>query len=409
MDKMSLYGSQINENSSGSYAKQVVIKTELPNPLRILDMPNGVEKYLISWILCDDDKKRPFVVENDYQGKSKLLQLMGDRSHFYQGGILESEKDDVTKKPKFIWEHKDPELFVRLLFNGDPSNSKSGSWKPSEEYIFNAIQRAPDIDEQGNVVYWCKENRHAKKLTIKVLAFKQLKDLLVYEGNLSEYDINLLRKIDKGNTNYFVMKAGANVPHVSIGPLTEEEQGYIRYNLQEECKLATDSEILKHLRNQLERIDLAMNTEWVLRFQEGASHDVPINVNSSTSTQSSDTGQSATSQQSSFSEKSGTAVPPVEVPKDSPLYQGVPEAKQGNAPVRSSRIPVEQPPVEEQPLSQKDTEECSFCHKMIPAGSIDCPECGCTLQEPCKKCGALFSTTATTCPNCGAVYAIGPS
>ncbi len=101
-DKMSQYASEIKEvGAPRDFAEEIEILKDVSNPIRLVDTPNGVERYYVSWILCDDDKKRPFNVENDNQGKSVLLKMLGDRNSFFKGGILESIKDEITKKGKY--------------------------------------------------------------------------------------------------------------------------------------------------------------------------------------------------------------------------------------------------------------------------------------------------------------------
>jgi hypothetical protein len=287
------------------------------------------------------------------------MKILGERDNFYKNGILESTRDELTHKAKLIWEDKDPELLLRVAYNNDPSTD-SGSWKPREEYAFNAIQRNPDRDEVGNLSFWCKENKHTKLLKMGIMAYKSLQDVRLNDGELSEYDINYLKKGVGFGTKHNILKAGANVPNVVIGPLTEEEKNYTRYTLQEEFKLSSASYILKFLRNQIFRIDTLMGTSWISQLEKQASIEAS----------NTDVVESVPS---TIQEKPKTGV----VTRMSP---------------RSAVLPK--------------TEVCGYCKKQIPAGSQICPECKNTLIEPCNKCGVPFSVFSDTCPACGEQYKI---
>lgn len=353
-DKMSKYASEIGEFDApkGDYAKQITIQKDTPNPIRLVDTPNGVERYYISWIICDDDKKRPFILENDLEGKSVLMKILGEKDNFYKGGILESVKDETTNKGKLVWESKDPELLLRIAYNNDPSG-QDGSWKPKEEYMFNAIQRNPDRDEQGTLSFWCKENKHTKLLKMGIMAYKSLQDVRINDGELSEYDINYLKKGAGYSTKHNILKAGAAVPNVVIGSLTEEEKVYIRYDLTKEAALTSSSDILRLLRNTIARIDTISGTNWISILEKSAGQEPALAPQTETST----------------------------------VKQTVPTRV-------STRKVAEQ------------TELCGYCKKSIPLNQEICPECKNVLQEPCTKCGVLFSVFADTCPSCGQTYKV---
>jgi RNA polymerase subunit RPABC4/transcription elongation factor Spt4 len=366
MDKMSSYASQIQEpgQGGGNFIQQIKIRKDSPNVLRLVDTPNGVERYYISWCLCDDDKKRPFIIENDREGKSILSQMLGDREHFYKGGILESVKDEVTNTGRLVHQEKDPELLLRIAYNNDPSGS-DGSWKPREEYMFNALQRWPDTDESGNLLYWCKENKHTKALVMGIMAFKRLQDVRLNDGELSEYDINYIKKGAGFSTQHNILKAGANLPNVVIGPISEEEAVYQRYDLIHETSLSSAPDILKYLRNQIERVDKVMNSSWLRKLEEQAGM-TPAN-------------------------------PEVDLPQQEALPQPTPAPESTPATRLGGRVPVQ----------EQKMEPCNYCKKMIPVGSEFCPECKTTLLEPCVKCGTKFSVLATVCPGCGKQYKLG--
>jgi len=370
MDKMSTYASQISDSGSGGggkFAQVIALKKEVPNPIRIVDTPDGVERYYVSWMLCDDEKKRPFIIENDRQGKSILAEILGERASFYKGGILESMQDPITKKAKLIWEDKDPELMLTVAYNGDESG-KSGSWKSREEYIFNAIQRNPDMDDAGNMFYWCKENKHTKILKMGILGFKHLQDVRMNDGNLSDYDINYIVKGAGMNTQHNIMKAGPAIPNVVIGPLTEEEVAYTRYDLIAESSLEPASKILQYLRNRIVRIDQLMGTNFIQRLEAQAAEE----------------------------EQVPTAQPPAQpTPNPAPAPESAPQAPPARVP---SRMAVAG--------QTGETVPCQFCKNMIPKDSDVCPSCKNTLMEECAnvKCKKKFSVFESVCPHCGQEY-----
>jgi len=213
MDKMSGYADQAkNDETSGGggggFAASIDIQKDVPNPIRLVDTPDGIERYYISWCCCDDGTRRPFIVENEKQGVSILGEMLGDRKNFYRGGILESVKDEATNSAKYIWEDKAPDLLLVIAYNEDASG-KSGSWKSKEEYMFNAIQRNPDVDkETGQPFFWCKENKHTKLLKMGRTAFLSLQDVRMNDGNPSEYDINYLKRGSGFSTKHTIHKAG---------------------------------------------------------------------------------------------------------------------------------------------------------------------------------------------------------
>lgn len=371
-DKMSLYASQLPSTggSSSEFVQVINLKRDAPNPIRLVDTPNGVERYYISWIMCDDGTRRPFIIENDWEGKGILAEILGDRQNFYRGGILESIQDPVTKKGKLIWEDKDPELLMLIAYNNDTSG-RGGSWKPKEEYIFNAIQRNPDIDDSGRITYWCKENKHTKVLKMGISAFKHLQDVRLNDGNPSEYDINYLVKGSGMSTQHNIMKAGANVPNVVIGPLTSEEESYQRYGLRQLSALTSSTKILQYLRDTIQRIDNLLGTSYIQRLEEKAAKEGFSGTVSVPSSHSASTTTTVT-----------TPTPP-------------------RVPVRGGTGSAQAAQVEKVP--------CGFCGVMIPKNSEICPACKNTLMEPCvnPQCGKKFSVFDSVCPHCGQEYQVG--
>lgn len=379
MSKMDEFASQMTTQGSGGgkvFPQKVVLKKNEPNPIRIVDMPDGLERFFISWILCDDDKKRPFILENSFEGKSLFMQMLGDRDLFYKGGILETEKDPITQKGVCKYQSKNPELFVRMLYNGDISGGE-GSWKPRETYIFNAIQRTPDVSPEGAQTFWCKENRHTKLLEMGPQGFKSLNDVRCNDGDLSTYDVNYMKKGQGQNTTHSVLKAGNAVPYTVTGFLSDEEKAYARYDLKEECKLTKAADFLKYLRNSISEIGNLLGKDWIALFEDQARKE-------------------------SASVPSTEASQPIQDSGPTCSQEAVSSEKEVAQPAR--RVPTRTPVSAESQVQTTDLIECGYCKEKIAKDSKTCPKCSQTLIEPCVKCNFPLSVFAEVCPSCGEVY-----
>ena len=188
-DNLSRYLETETSNNSGSreYAQEIIIN---PSAILRIVQPQSVVKCWRMWPVCDDGKKRPYIIANDHEGDSLLAKMLGDYNPFkyFKGGILESEKDEMTNQKRFIHEHKDPELFLILNYNGDKSGN-NGSYRPTREFLFNALDRKAEDkgDFMGQV--WCVVHKHFKLLRMPITGFEKLKQLIEQYGALDEYDI----------------------------------------------------------------------------------------------------------------------------------------------------------------------------------------------------------------------------
>jgi hypothetical protein len=61
--------------------------------------------------------------------------------------------------------------------------------------------------------------------------------------------------------------------------------------------------------------------------------------------------------------------------------------------VRSDNLPS--------PQENEITQECSACHRKIPANYTFCPHCGAKLQLSCPSCDNTIEKTWKACPHCG--------
>jgi hypothetical protein len=146
-------------NSNSLFPIEKEIKPAVANILRIVD-PEATVEYWESWMLCDDDKVRPFIVKNDFQGDSLLIKMLGDSKDYYRGGILSSKLDE-SKSKYYEYESVDPELLLHVAYNNDKSG-ESGSWKPTRKYPWNILDREPEDEGDIKGQNWCDVKKHTK-------------------------------------------------------------------------------------------------------------------------------------------------------------------------------------------------------------------------------------------------------
>lgn len=355
------------------YATEKEIKAEVPNIMRIVE-PNAYQKYWRMWPVCDDGKKRPFIVKNEHEGESTLLKMLGDSANYYRGGFLESRKADGGSK-YFVYEKAAPELFLLIAKNGNPRGD-NGSWKPSKEFAFNIIDRDVDYTEAKAPYNWCNTNKHTKLLRMKTTAFDSLVDTRDNDGPLDEYDVNYTKKGKGTDTVHSIRKAGAQFPTAVQGLLTAEEIAYDKYDLKYETRLASATYILKYLKETIAKVDQVMGTHFVdeLMAQSAA-----------------EKAQWETDNPEESSEADGAIdTPSAPAPQSAPAQQ-----------VAAPSVP---PRMRQATQSTSATEVCRGCGATIPAGSEVCPSCKSQLIAPCDACHKMFSTYDTTCPHCGHTY-----
>jgi hypothetical protein len=363
-------------NRSGkNFAVEKKIKTDLPNVVRIVDPESAVE-YFECWMACDDKDKRPFIVENSLQGQSILAKILGDRSTFFRGGILSSLVDEY-KNPYYEWDSVDPELMLQIAYNNDKSEN-SGSWKPTKKLAFNCIDR--EVETEGDLANqnWCKIKKHTKKLILGTTAFLSLLDVRDNSGAIDAYDINIKKTgSGKKGTKYNVMKAESQ-PSVIVGPITEDERNYERYELKVECALSPARYVLKYLKVTIARIDGVMGTKFLQELEAQAQMEGP----------GPEEDAKASVQQASPESSTSSRVPPTPV-EEAPAVR-----------TRTSAVK------EEKKEEAVEMVVCPFCKKNVPLAE-NCSECKKKLLEPCDTCGKPFLVTLNTCPYCGKVYKLG--
>jgi hypothetical protein len=389
-DYLDQYYEEVEEEEGGftkEYAVEKVIGSD-NNILRLVD-PKSVFKYYRCWPVCDDGKKRPFVIANDLEGDGIFAKIIGDYHPYkwYVGGILETEKDEFGGK-KYVYETTDPELMLQVAYNNDRSNN-NGSWKPRREFAFNCIDR--DLETKGDFMgqNWCKVNKHTKMIRMPATALQSLKLVHEQNGSPDEYDIAYTKQGSGRNTKHNIQKAGDKKPGVVIGFITDEELAYERYDLKEECKLSPALYILKYLEKTIERIDKIMGTNYLDQFKEQAEKEK----------------KAYEAQKGTVAAPAPESKPKVATPESAPQRN---ESVSGNgspqtATVRTSfvksRVPQNKP--------KEEVILCPYCGTEIPKSSEKCPQCSADLFAPCSECGERFSILETVCPKCHAVYTLG--
>lgn len=374
------------------YPEEVTLKKDVPNVLRFVNFSDtGVKRIREAWCLCDDNKMRSFVIETEHEGPSLLMQMLGDLEHFGKGGYLESIKkeDPNGGKATSYPIHKDADqmLYLRIAKNGDESG-KSGSWRGSDVFVTNVIQRWADIKD-GLQIFWCKENKHTKLLKIKSQAFASIKAMIANDGAPEMYDVNYFKSGDGTNTKHSIIKAGNMVTGVVVGELTPEEKAYTQYVLTKDIKNSASLYVLKYLRSAIEGVDRVMGTNWIQKHEEKAEQEkaefalqrgeTPAETNRVNTVPSQNTAPQDTVQH--IAQSPGPAV-------------------RGTAPVREA-VPVRGEPVQATFL-------CQHCNTYIPDTEVICTSCGKQVKAACSKCNVPFSVFESTCPNCGFVYAMAP-
>lgn len=386
-DNLNMYLETESSEGSGDrdFAQEVQISPSAV--LRIVD-PHSVIKIWRMWPVCDDGKKRPFVIANDFEGDSILARMLGDYHpyKYFKGGILESEKDDITGQKKYIYEAQDPELFLKLLYNNDKS-SNNGNWKPKREFLFNCIDRM--IETQGDFMgqNWCKVHKHTKILRMPITAFEKLKAIIEQNGGLDEFDL-FYEKVGQGrSTKHELQKAGEKNSFAFFGFITDEEKQYEHYDLKKEGALSSAQYVLKYLAESVQRINNILGADYYNEMLKQAEIEKEAWDKSHNS--------NYTPQQ-----VHQTQVPPVETSKPA-------QTQTASTPNESQSPPPTQPSIRTR--TPVNTINCPYCGESVATTTEVCPKCGQKLMEPCSKpdCQKPFSILLDTCPHCGTKYKLG--
>ena len=434
----------IKEYSTQEYATEVKIKSGSSCVFRIIDGSESYRRYYISWMQCDDDTIKPFITENDSQGKGILARIFGDQDNFYKGGYLESKKGQFGKVN--IHQAKDPELFKRLTEYWNPAYLGTGSAKPKREYIYNILHRDPELIN-NMMLNWCDANKRTKITRFGSKAFKGLAVVFENDGEFWEYDIVFSKTGDGSDTVNTVMKAGKNTAHTRFGLLTEEEKNYERYDLDNIVRLPSAFYILKNLRNTIERIDMVMGTSYLKELDEQrkieeeeynkhqADYDqknhttVPNTVTPPQGNPFDDSAIPFDNSNQVQAQIQRRVVVPATPAQQTIINQQQPIVQQPivQQPIVQQPIvqqPIVQQPIVQQPIIQQQPiqqtvinqqpvsrvpintamSKCGHCGADIPSDLATCPKCAGVLLSECDVCHNNFSTFANVCPYCNTVY-----
>jgi len=366
-DRMASEASKIVEGPEREYPEEVKTTSGMSNVLRLLDGSNSYRKYWISWVMCDDDSIKPFIVENEKDGRSILGKVFGDPESFFKGGYLESKKGQFGKVNTH--QSRDPELFKRMTEYWNPSYNGPGTCRPRKEYVFNVIHRNPDVDEKNMQFNWCDKNKHTKLLRMGARAFKALKVVRDNSGEFDAYDIVFSKQGTASDTFYTILKGDVGTPMNKIGPLSPEEVAYERYDLDFISRLASANYVLNNLRVTIERIANVMGVNWLAELEKQKM---------------------------------------IEDEMYAQRKEGSQQAPQDFVPPRKDAS-FQMPPRPMEPISAPSsaaTMECPFCHAKVAEGTLVCPSCRSTLLVDCDVCHKQILVNASKCPYCGQEYKI---
>lgn len=369
------------------YAKEVKIKSGESAVLRFLDGSDNFKSYQISWIMCDDDMIRPFIVKNESEGSSILGRMLGDPTNFCRGGFLESKRGAYGQV--FTYKAKDPELFNIMTNYFNPAFNGTGTSRPSIEAIYNVIHRNPEyIDTLQKEDVWCKVFKKTKVVRFKVSSMTALNNVESNNGSLVDYDI-IYEKINSGGKVVTqIMKVGIKTPYAVTGPVTEEEQAYERWDLNNLIRLSSAHYILTHLRSKVERISSAMNIDFYgeLVSQEKLEFDEYQKIKAQQKTESTNP---IIINSPTVGTKSA-ATPAIETPRTQEVTPKV-----------ITRNPIHRSAVKTEAMTV-----CGHCHKEVPESAETCPHCQQILKIECDNCGAMMGYFEEVCPSCGAKYSL---
>ena len=235
----------------------------------------------------DDDGKKfniKLPQREDVAAKNHILHRLYDR-------VMEATW--INKKKIFVNESKYPELWAAVTKTGysaekdGKSYSYAAGLKSTNVVVFNVIDRQDD---------WCEKNKHTKIVArqlnvddkgrvwatpgLKAFGFvNKLNDLITKYKNFEKYDVAIKKTGEQQNPfelkNASVYKqkdlleelknADGTLPEADIivvGPLTEAEVGYERYNLTKLYQPTSYTKILKRLPSVFKLCDSCLGTKF---------------------------------------------------------------------------------------------------------------------------------------------------
>ena len=402
------------DQSQGSTKNEFIqfkITPEKPNIGRLLD-PEGYIKYYESWINCDDNVKRRFIIgASTYDAKSQkevwewspLKDIIGDPNNWYRGGLLESIKGE-DKKQHFLLSDESEQAFIIVAKNGDVRGD-SGGWFAKKKYAWEIIPRGNSCDvdtETGEAFNWSITNKAFKVLEAGQTLFDAIALLAKTHGELDGRDINFTRN---NETDYKKIRYFAAIPDydkfkhiVKQGPITPEEKAYTSVGLKARYAVASAEDILKYLEQTIGMLETHTGRQLLNPIRRligrgetmsSAAPEAKPVEKPAVNTQSSPAKDLADDSNLPFD----TAIPaPAQVKAEEPkpfVGRAALKAAQAQA-APTSGVKV----------------TCGIFKTEIDASVENCPSCGTVNLQPCDACGTPFSQWLTKCPNpdCGHEY-----
>lgn len=221
--------------------------------------------------------------------------------------VMNDKWYDENKKPHVKAETEHPEIF-NILAKGsykpeDKNYKMAKGWKGQRVIIFNCIDHS-DMN-------WHKENKHTKLLSKSIgisrnpdgtviewpsvgvpsygFVSEKLVPLLKSYGSWEGFDIGIQRKNIPGTANVEVKAVNLSIlkqkdfldevkdlvkPElIVIGPLTDEEKSWEKYDIQKMYSPTSYSKIYNRLKNQIKQIDGVYGTKYLEKIEKFAAEE----------------------------------------------------------------------------------------------------------------------------------------
>ena len=244
----------------------------LGNLLESRQDPTDCRIVAHSWVAGKDGKKLPFywpLTEDNMIDESFIMY------RFMQ--TVTSGKWDKNIQAR-VFDHKDHPVFQSVKFNGDPTNAYEKGWYPGKSFVANVIDRSR--------MAWHKENKQTLVLSknyksssdpsksgffdtgVPPMAYEKIVDEVVaYDKKRlwDEYDVVVFRSsVDPlwwaFHGDYDVRKLESDLTEAELGlisktPLTEEEAGWQRWDLEKAFPASPLKWWKNHVGDMLKRWD----------------------------------------------------------------------------------------------------------------------------------------------------------
>ena len=273
--------------------------------VRLLGAPMGIQGYSpkptdpVELVVCDvkDDEGKRMVLKLPLRADQAANDHIVYRLYDKVCEVTWIKNNSTGKREKvFINKDKYPDLFEAVTKTGfkQDKDGKSYSYasglKGQQVVVYNLIDRSDD---------WCKENKHTKVLSKQVDIVTQddgsvrtfakigvpsfgftgkLADQISKYGNYENFDV-AIKKIGEQTNPYEVRNASKlksadlldellnddgsdlGADRIVIGPLTEEEKKYERYDLKKLYQPTSYQSIRKRLSSVFKLCDATMGTK----------------------------------------------------------------------------------------------------------------------------------------------------